>query len=343
MKGLLSISFGLSLVLLLGAGCQPDKPGSGTTPEEPAQPIPETPTIKAINKQIEQHPDNAVLYFNRGNQFLELQQLKPAIRDFQKAISLDSVNISFYHALAQVYFSTSNIKEAINILKLGKRAVPNHPPTLIKLGKYHFYLKEHQKAVNFLNDALKINPALAEAYLVKYLILIEKEDTAAAIANLQTVVELEPENIQAYLELAEVFIRKGDPLALAYIDNALRIDSVNIQALFKKAMYFQQNKNYTEAIRHYKKINRLEPQYEKSFYNLGHIYFQLDSLAQAYKYFEFAIKVSPAYTDAFYMRGLVSEMTGDMDKARQNYHQTLKLDPEHPMATQGIARLSNHH
>lgn len=86
---------------------------------------------------------------------------------------------------------------------------------------------------------------------------------------------------------------------------------------------------------------KIDPQYEDAYYNLGYIYFQQDSIEEAYKHFNIAVNVEPSYSKGYYMRGLIEESRGKKDIARKDYNRALSLDPEFSLASKGLERLAN--
>lgn len=299
----------------------------------------ETPTIQALNEMIKSHPDSADLLYQRGQAYQQSGNVAGAVRDYQQAINIDSSKTAYYHALSGLFFLLPDLDQAIMVMKLGLQVNPKDTMGLLKLGQYYFYQQDNKTSMAYLNKALMEDKFLAEAYFWKYLNLAELKDTTKAIANLQTVIELNTEYLPAYLELGDIYAARGDAKAIGYYDNVLRLDSNNLDAWLKKGLYYQHTQDYPNAIQTFKKIIGRDPQNAKGFYNLGHAYFQADSLEQAYKHFDFTTKVDPANANAYYMKGLTVEMQGNMQTAQQFYKQALKLNPDLDLARKGLLRI----
>ena len=108
-----------------------------------------------------------------------------------------------------------------------------------------------------------------------------------------------------------------------------------------QAYYFSNIKNdLTEAIRVYKKINTIDPQYVEGYFNIGLIYLDMDSVQQAYQSFDIASKYAPENADVYYHRGVAAEMLGDNPQALADYKTVLNFDPSYASAKAGVQRLS---
>ena len=157
---------------------------------------------------------------------------------------------------------------------------------------------------------------------------------------LQSAVENDPDLIDAWVSLAQIMSDKDSPLADRYFDNAFRLDSNNIEVLHAIAYYYSNKKNDLEgAIKMYKKINTINPQYVDGYYNTGLIYLDMDSVQQAYKSFDLAVNFAPQSPDVYYHRGVAAELLGNKSQALSDYKTVLNFDPDFASAKAGVERL----
>ena len=153
------------------------------------------------------------------------------------------------------------------------------------------------------------------------------------MSSMQTVIELEPENFDAYIELGNLFEEKHNKLAFQYYDAALRIKPTDIFALYDRSNAYQEMGDYNKAIEGYYDILKIDSNYADAHYNLGYIHLvTLKVYDQAIKHFTDAIRSKPDYFEAWYNRGLCYENLGNIAAARENYEQALKLKPGLPVS-----------
>jgi len=321
---------------VLGAGCN----GSEQEPEE-TKVVAQSPQIADLTEKIKADPQNDGLYFARANSYLDVNEVTYAIADLNKAIAIDSLITLYYFSLSEIYFSINDLDNAVGILENCLHVNVDDVPTMLELARLHFYLEHHMISINLLNDVLRVDVFSPEAYFLKGMNFKELRDTTKAISTMQTAVEQNPDYYAAYMQLGLLLSSQKDPLALGYLDNAIRLDSNSLEAYYAKAMYYQENLNYKMAVDIYRHIINMAPQSELAFYNMGYIYYEKDSFSKAFRYFDMSIKVSPAYTKAYYMCGLSSEALGNINQASYYYDQTLNLDPDFVLAQEGMKRLNN--
>jgi len=304
------------------------------------------PELKFLNKQIETHQNQADLYYQRALIWENLQEWSSAIDDLNRAAGLDTSADYIALRLASIYMSASDKKlklpdsrKAIETLK----EFINHQSDNLKvkkeLARIYTYVEQYPDADRLLIDVIKQAPRDAEAYFLRGNNFQLLGDTVQAINAYQTSVEINPENFTAQYELGLLFDGLGKDIALDYFNNALRLDPENEDALYAHALFLQNHGRYKEAIAAYREMVILNPQNDDASYNLGYIYFVLDSLDLAYKNFDRVTKLVPDDADAYYMRGHTEELRGNIDKARIDYIQTLNLKPDHELAREALKRI----
>ncbi len=318
------------------------KKNAPATEQEPSEPAPPdlnyTETLMKLNEHIQLQPQNPELFYARANEFLRLNMPEKSFPDIFRAMQLDSTRAKYYITLSELYFNQRELIRAINALEKGNAEEPENTDVLLLLCKYHLYLKDYDKAIVYADNVLKINSGIAEAYFLKGLIFKEIGMKDKALSSFQTAVEQNPEMYEAYMQLGLLTEEKDKKRAIAYYENALRIDSNSTEARYAKAMVFQQQKQYEKAKEVYREIIITDYQFERAPYNLGYIYFQQDSLEKAIRHFEMAIDIQPYYDDAFYMLGLCEEVLGNYKEAEYFFVQCLNITPKHELALEGQKR-----
>ena len=106
-------------------------------------------------------------------------------------------------------------------------------------------------------------------------------------------------------------------------------------------MFYQSLNEFANAIKTYRSLINLQPQFHQTYYNIGYIYYNQSVFDTAYRHFDMAIKVSPSYANAYYMRGQCSEQQGDKSAALSDYRQALIFNEKLEEASNGVKRLEN--
>lgn len=328
-------------LLLIGlVACGEEQNGSSpqTTGETPANP---NPSIEMLSRKIEATPNNPELYSARARLFYENGGYDEAISDLRQAMTIDSTNPDFHHLLADVYLDYYRSYEALRTLEEAKRIFPDRIPTLLKLSEFQLILKQYDDALATLEEIRVIDPLSSEMFYMAGLVFLDLDKKDQAINNFQSAVENDPDLVEAWVSLGELWAEKGEEVAIFFFDNALRADSNNLQALFAKAYYLSNSLDDLEGAQAvYDKIITKAPQLEDTYFNKGLLYLDTDSTAAAMEQFNLAIQFDPAFVKAYYYRGLAKELTGDTDGALADYEQALRLTPdEFPEVEAAIVRV----
>lgn len=328
-------------ILLIGffSACSEDNQNSEPSGNDPAVTASD-PSVQKLTAAIQQDPNNPQLYAERGALFYELNNYDEGIADLSKAIELDSLQPQYYHLLADIYLDYYRSKLALNTMQLAATKFPKRIPTLLKLAEFQWILKQYNDALFTLERIRVIDPLNSEMFFMFGNVFKDMGRSDEAINAYQSCVENDPENIDAWIELGRLIAEKNIPAAERYFDNALRVDSNNVAALHAKAYYLSNQKNDLQAaLKLYKKINTVDPQYVDGFYNAGLLYLDMDSFEQAYRSFDIAVQMDPKFAEGYYHRGVAAELMGNTAQAVNDYENVLRFDPEFQGAKAGLERL----
>jgi tetratricopeptide (TPR) repeat protein len=325
-------------LLLLAFGCQNK---AGNSSEEARLNLTGNEVIDGLSAKIMEKPENADLYYQRANAYYEAESYDEAIRDMKTAIGLDSTNIDYLHLLGDVYLDYFKSKEALDIMYRAAELYPRRIPTLLKLSEFQLILKRNRQSMKTIDNILKIDPQNPEAFFMLGMNLKETGDTVKAINAFQTAVENNPDLIDGWLMLGNLYDRLDNPLATRFFENALRVDSTNMEAWLGKATHLHRRGDLDEALEVYKEIIRKNPQFADAYYNIGLVYLEQEALDKAYQNFNIATEIAPTYAQAYYYKGLIREARGDKQAARENYKQALNIDPAYQYAREALNRVGD--
>lgn len=295
-------------------------------------------SIDSLSLLIKNDPKQAELYGQRAKLWFKTGEIANALTDYTIANKLDSLNPEYYTQLADLYLQMGKSEITRDILSKANKLIPGNIQVLYRLGNLYFYVKEYKKANEYLDAAIQVDPFFAQTYFTKALLLKEKGDTAKAVDNLQIAVEREPEYYDAYMLLGVLYSAKPDSLALAYYRNALRIIPDSYEALYGIAMFYQGNGNPEKALETYNYIiGHVDKKLPNIYYNMGYVeMYYFEDYQRGIARYDSAIILNPAYKEALCNRAYCYKQLGDKNKARSDYQQALKIDPEYKTAMEGL-------
>jgi len=139
--------------------------------------------INAFNEALRLNPHNAHAYYYRGVARFEIEDYIGAVEDFNQAIRITP---EYYNAYRQLEKIRQKLLEGCKSLL----PTPNNAITYYQHEKPRLRLKDYQAAIKEFDQALKINPELAEAHYKRGKSLHQLKNKEAASEDFKTAARL---------------------------------------------------------------------------------------------------------------------------------------------------------
>ena len=324
------IPFFLVILTLLSFSC---------TNKNKYKDLPEELAKLSIN--IEKHPKNAENYYKRADYYYRNKQIEKGIQDIQQAVNLQPDSSKYYVKLSDFYFAMQETDLTEEMLQKAISVDENNNEARLKLAELQYLTRQYDDCDKTISEALKRQPHNPKAILTKAFMLKDLNDTVGYIRMLQLVIDQNPKEIKAYLELGYFYQMKNDPMAISYYQNGLRYDPNNVELHSNLAKMFQDMGKFDEAEQEYKTAISIDSTDLRSLNNLGYIYINdyFKKYDEAVDLFTRAINVNPNFFYALCNRGIAYELAGNYVAARKDYEETLKLSTNFEPAILGLNRL----
>lgn len=297
--------------------------------------------IDQLSQQISEKPQEAELYALRAELHYDKDNFDQAIADMQAALTLDSINLDYHHLLADIYLDYYRSRLAMQTMERAVAVAPEDVFSWLKLSEIQLFLKQNQSSLSSLDKALRLDQNNALAFFLMGRNFEELGDINRAINSYQEASENDPEMLDAWIKLGQLHAAIDGSLAESFFDNAIEIDSSSTLALSAKAEYLWDQENPQGALALYREAILKTPMDERNYFNAGLVYLELDSLDKAYEHFDIAVQNEPLYVNAYYYRGFAAESLGQLDQAKRDYEQAIRLAPERNEAHEALARISS--
>jgi len=296
-------------------------------------------TLEVLNHRIFEHPNSDSLYIDRAKFYFENEKFDSAIVDIKQAIYLNPKQANYYFYLSDAYLMAYDSKKALAILDTAIVEFPEYIPVFLKKAKLQLILKSHMNAIATLDRVFILDPQKAEGDYLAGHILSEMGDTGRAINSYQKAVDLNPDLREAWIQLGDVMTSLNNPLALRYYENAIRLDTSDIETMHNRAYALQKFGKLNEAIFEYKSNISRFPNYELRYYHLQLFVAKSDSNELAITYFTDAIKLNDQEASSYYHRGRCYEILLKKTEALVDYRKAIELDQNYNEAKKSLSRL----
>lgn len=297
--------------------------------------------LAELCKKIDRHPKKSELYYQRANYYYFHKDVDKGISDMQTAIKLQPDSAKYYVMLSDLYFAQRETDLTEEMLQKAISLQPSNNDARLKLAELYFHLRMLDQCNSTLDAALQRQKHNPKAYLIKAFMLKEQKDTTGYLRMLQMVIDQDPREIKAYLELGYFYQQKMNPLAISYYQNALNVNPKDVEIRYNLAKMFQDMGKTDEAIEQYKEAIATDPKHIPSLNNLGYIYLDpaIAKYADAAKLFSRVLDINPNFVYSVCNRGVAYESMGQYDKARSDYEKALDLKANFEPAILGLNRL----
>jgi Tfp pilus assembly protein PilF len=185
---------------------------------------------------IKKSPSQSLLYNKAGITELQLQRMKEAGKDFEKAFHYDHEFADAYNNLGVVYYEQKKYTKAIKQYEKAIKLRPDSASYFSNMGAAYFAKKDIEKAVVAYRQALQLDPDV-----------LERNSRTGVTAQLPS-----PEDRAQYdYVMAKLYAKGGiDDRALQHLRRAMEEGYKDIENVYKDAEFaaLRKNPRFTELM-----------------------------------------------------------------------------------------------
>lgn len=175
------------------------------------------PAVQVFRAAVSDLPSSWKLRIGLGSAYYLASEYENAARALLEAVKLRPDSAAGWHLLGEAYDSAPALQREIEAAFASYlETAPRDPNSYYHYGAILFQREQaegrpdHQRAIQNLTHALRLNPDLAEAHFELGLIALAEGKTEQSIAELQKAIRLEPELAAAHYRLGLAYKRAGD-------------------------------------------------------------------------------------------------------------------------------------
>ena len=291
--------------------------------------------LQDYHTAIELDPSNAAPYHNNGNLCLNKGEIDLAIKFCNVAISLDSELADAYVSRGNAYRRKGKYDEAFQDYQTALELNPNSAETYTNLGLAYIAKDEVGLAIQNCNKSIELDPELADAYYARALVYDNAGETEKSIIDSSKAIELAPDDYKGYCLRGRTHSAKGDfDLALRDYSTAIQFKPDDSRVYLHRAQIYAEKHEFESAIKDYSVAIKLDPKFASAYHTRGCIYLLLEEFESALQDFDTVIKLDPEFVSAYDSRGLTYWIINEFEHATQDYSEVLELNPDNASAYQ---------
>lgn len=240
---------------------------------------------------------------NQASSLFESGRFPETIQVCGEILASSPGNSSAHNLIGLAQYRLGNLYDAKLHLEAALQSGPRNALLLNNLCHITEILGDPETARHFCEQAISLNPKLADAY-----------------NNLGNVLLNFPDSQEKAIEQYK---------------KATKLDPKNANFVANIAAALHKNNKFDEAVPYYKKAMELEPAWTEPLKNLGALYFQKRNNVKAIAYYERALAIDGQDTDTLLNLSLVQMGAGDLEGAEWCLRRIDEIRP-------GLARTQLH-
>jgi len=163
-----------------------------------------------LRRALEQDPTNPTVYYHLGDEYGKEGRIGEAMKLYQDAIRNGLRNAWLFSRLAYLNLKLGNKDEAIVAYERAAQLNPSDSESLNDLGMAYLETGKPQEAERVFKWSLATDEKFALGYNGLGLVAIERRDLPAARGYFEKAVQLDPDLLEARLNLGRIYKINGD-------------------------------------------------------------------------------------------------------------------------------------
>lgn len=216
------------------------------------------------------NPDNPIAYNHRAMMYEEKKDLLKALKDYDKAISLEPNYLEAFNNRGLVYSKFRRYDLALRDFNTVMQIDPLSETGFFNRGYLYFRQREYDLALKDYTRAIALRPRYAEAYNARGSVYEAMKQYPEALSDYHRAIVCNPFLAEAYNNRGVVYAKqKFTDYALADFAKALEITPDNARAYWNRSLLYSDMKDYSKALDNALKAkalgHRVSQRYLRSF------------------------------------------------------------------------------
>lgn len=322
-------------------------------------------SIQYFNQVIKAKPYLAEPYFFRGLAKFYLEDYQGAEEDCSIAIDKNPFIVDAYEVRGLSRLSTGKYKEAVDDYSVGLKYLPENKIFLLNKAIAQQNSEDYSGSRGTFDELISKFPKYDKGYLARAQLELEERDSVAALSDLDKCVEVNENNVTAYMMLADLQLRfrNNNEEALSNLDKAIKLepkqadlfvnraylkyrmddyfgamsdfdyaiglDPTNLAARFNRGLLKMEVQDNNKAIEDFSYVIEREPDNYKALYNRAVLYQQIRQYRNSIADLDKVIAQYPYLSSLYFMRSESKRLMGDLKGGERDYNRSRALQKRH--------------
>jgi tetratricopeptide (TPR) repeat protein len=229
--------------------------------------------IGLLSDIVKRRPNDEQAFYLLANAYRIRGRVDDALNVYRGLARAFPKNPRAFVLIASILRQQNKPTEARKALENALTVAPDSTVAISQLVELDLLDKNYASALQRVQMAIEKNPKAAELWFSEAKVHLGNDDTARAEAALRKSLELAPDFREAYMALAQIFIKTKKPdLALEELDKGLVKNPKDTGTLLMMGMLYEAKSDFAKARETYEKLLGINPQFSPALNNLAYIY-----------------------------------------------------------------------
>ncbi len=269
------------------------------------------------------HREHTISYFEKS-------QYQEARFEYQNVVQIDPNDADAHYRLGSTYLKLggqSNLRQAFAALSQTVESDKTNRDAQLNRGELYVLSNEPGKAHEQADLVLVSAPQDAEGLILKGRSLINEQHYAEGIKELIKAIELDPQNMQPYIDLARAYFAAKDPAAAEKtLNQALTVNPRSTEIMLARGDFSATTGKPDQAEIIYKQTLEIAPENEAVYLRLAGFYQRYNKWPEVEATLQKLATVRPQDEKPQIYLGDFFAWLGQPDKALASYQRATEID-----------------
>jgi tetratricopeptide (TPR) repeat protein len=220
-------------------------------------------SIAAFEKVIVLEPRNTEAQLKLAELFLYLKAYPQCMTHANEALRIDKNLPKAYFIKGFAYKETGDTVKALSSFQTCVEINSDYYDAYIQLGNLEA-ARRHTIAIQYYNNALRLQPASTEALYNRGLFFQNLGDLENALSDYNRILKIDPNYSNAYFNLGYIDLayRKDYKAAIVHFTDAIRVNNQYLEAFYNRGVCFEMTGDIPAAIKDYNAALSIVPTYK---------------------------------------------------------------------------------
>lgn len=224
-------------------------------------------------------PNRTGAYNNMAYAYNQIDQPEKAKDAYLRALAIDSTDMELKYYLGVLYYNTQEYENCIatmsEILDNTEPGSELYNNSIVSLAIAYDLSGNSEKAIETYDNALKLNPNDKDILFNKGRLYFLQKDYENAAKVWQRVIEIDPDDFEAHLNIANSFINVGDEIKKEATQQNDQLEYIHSEEE-RADLEAQYKAQYSKAVPLLEKAVEMKPENANAWQVLGYVYYWSD-------------------------------------------------------------------